>query len=114
MFPSIFSFIALAYGDFVLGHSVRDLGADDFSSLARSDDIALIQFVTPGCKACDDFGPHFEQASELSSKASFRRVDCSTEGKVCDDLGVLHVPEVWLSRGHGRLSLYRGPLETST
>ncbi|KAF5004136.1 hypothetical protein FDECE_9350 [Fusarium decemcellulare] len=105
--------ILLMYGAFVWTHSVHDLGADDFSDLVHSDNIALIHFITPGCEKCSEITAQFEEASDLSPNTSFGRVNCSTEGKVCDDVGVLHVPEVRLSRGRGRLSLYRGALGTS-
>ncbi|KAI1012498.1 hypothetical protein LB504_008458 [Fusarium proliferatum] len=105
--------LLLTYGTFVWTHSVSDLGEDDFFDLVNSDNLALVLFVTPSCVKCDEITTQFEQASDLSPKTSFVRVDCSTNGKVCDDVGVLHVPEVRLSRGRGRLTLYRGDLDTS-
>ena len=113
MFFPTNALILLTYGTFVWTHSVRDLGAEDFFDLVHSDTIALVLFVTPGCGKCDEITNQFEHASDLSPKASFARVDCSTEGKVCDDVKVLHVPEVRLSRGHDRLTLYSGALDTS-
>ncbi|PCD30349.1 hypothetical protein AU210_010031 [Fusarium oxysporum f. sp. radicis-cucumerinum] len=113
MFFPTNALILLTYGTFVWTHSVRDLGAEDFFDLVHSDTIALVLFVTPGCGKCDEITTQFEQASDLSPKASFARVDCSTEGKVCDDVKVLHVPEVRLSRGRDRLTLYSGALDTS-
>ncbi|KAF5611908.1 disulfate isomerase [Fusarium subglutinans] len=98
---------------FVWTHSVSDLGEDDFFDLVHSDNFALVLFVTPGCVKCDEITTQFEQASDQSPKANLVRVDCSTNGKVCDDVGVLHVPEVRLSRGRGRLTVYRGDLDPS-
>ncbi|KAF5232673.1 hypothetical protein FANTH_12879 [Fusarium anthophilum] len=98
---------------FVWTHSVSDLGEDDFFDLVHSDNLALVLFVTPGCVKCDEITTQFEQASDLSPKANLVRVDCSTNGKICDDVGVLHVPEVRLSRGRGRLTIYRGDLDPS-
>ncbi|CVL02655.1 probable proteine disulfate isomerase [Fusarium mangiferae] len=105
--------LLLTYGTFVWTHSVSDLGEDDFFDLVNSDNLALVLFVTPSCVKCDEITTQFEQASDLSPETNFVRVDCSTNGKVCDDVGVLHVPEVRLSRGRSRLTLYRGDLDTS-
>lgn len=108
-----YALLLLTYGTFVWTHSVSDLGEDDFFDLVNSDNLALVLFVTPSCVKCDEITTQFEQASDLSPKTNFVRVDCSTNGKVCDDVGVLHVPEVRFSRGHGRLTLYRGDSDTS-
>ncbi|KAG5759700.1 hypothetical protein H9Q72_012179 [Fusarium xylarioides] len=105
--------LLLTYSTFVWTHSVSDLGEDDFFDLVNSDNLALVLFVTPSCVECDEITTQFEQAVDLSPKTRFVRVDCSTDGKVCDDVGVLHVPEVRLSRGRGRLTIYRGDLDTS-
>ncbi|KAM0211030.1 hypothetical protein ACHAQD_010495 [Fusarium lateritium] len=105
--------LLLTYSTFVWTHSVSDLGGDDFFDLVHADNLALVLFVTPSCVECDEITTQFEQASGLSPKTSFVRVDCSTDGKVCDDVGVHHVPEVRLSRGRGRLTLYRGDSDTS-
>lgn len=104
--------LLLTYSTFVRTHSVSNLGEDNFFNLVRTDNIALALFVAPSCVKCDEITTQLEQASDLSSMISFVRVDCSTDGKVCDYVGVL-VPGVRLSRGRGRLTLYRGDLDTS-
>ncbi|KAF4490204.1 disulfate isomerase [Fusarium agapanthi] len=105
--------LLFTYSTFVWTLSVSDLGEDDFFDLVHSDNLALVLFVTPGCVKCDEITTQFEQASDLSPKANLVRVDCSTDGQVCDDVGVLHVPEARLSRGRGRLTVYRGDLDPS-
>jgi protein disulfide-isomerase-like protein len=92
---------------------VQVLTADNFT-LATNGEKWFVKFYAPWCGHCKSLAPTWEKAaSELKGKVNIAKVDCTTDGFVCQLFGVRGYPTLKFFKGDGLVRDYTGVREVS-
>jgi thioredoxin 1 len=75
-----------------------DLNSANFQARLMSEGIALVDCWAPWCKACRDFTPTFEAASERHPSHTFAKLDTQDQSILAKKLKVSHIPTIILFR----------------
>jgi protein disulfide-isomerase-like protein len=92
---------------------VHILTSDNFT-LATNGGKWFVKFYAPWCGHCKNLAPTWaEAAAQLSGKAKFAKVDCTTESLICQMFEVKGYPTLKFFRGDGRVREYTGVREVA-
>lgn len=92
---------------------VQILTAENFT-LATNGGKWFVKFYAPWCGHCKSLAPTWEKtASELKGKVNIAKVDCTTDGFVCQLFGVRGYPTLKFFKGDGLVRDYSGVREVS-
>nr|AAC37215.1 disulfide-like protein [Acanthamoeba castellanii]prf//2024291A protein disulfide isomerase-like protein [Acanthamoeba castellanii] len=92
---------------------VQILTAENFT-LATNGGKWFVKFYAPWCGHCKNLAPTWEKAaSELKGKVNIAKVDCTTDGFMCQLFGVRGYPTLKFFKGDGLVRDYSGVREVS-
>ncbi|KAH9577973.1 Thioredoxin domain [Trypanosoma melophagium] len=82
---------------------------DDFDSVIRKGEIALVKFYAPWCGHCQKLAPEWEKAAkEIPNEAVMVDVDCTKETKLAEKYSIKGFPTIILFRDGKEIETYKG------
>jgi protein disulfide-isomerase-like protein len=96
------------------GPSVVQILTSDNFTLATSGGKWFVKFMAPWCGHCKNLAPTWEKAAaELQGKVNIAKVDCTTDGLVCQLFEVKGYPTLKYFKGDGFVRDYTGVREVA-
>ncbi|ORC85500.1 protein disulfide isomerase [Trypanosoma theileri] len=82
---------------------------DDFDSVIKKGEIALVKFYAPWCGHCQKLAPEWEKAAkEVPGEAIMVDVDCTKETKLAEKYSIKGFPTIILFRNGEEVETYKG------
>lgn len=99
----------------VEGSNVVTATENDFDSIIKKSEIALVKFYAPWCGHCQELAPEWEKAAdEVPSGAVLVDVDCTKETKLASRYSIEGYPTIILFRGGEKEDIYKGLRKSSS
>ena len=91
-----------------------DLGADNFESTVKANDIVFVDFWASWCGPCRQFAPVYEQASEDHPDLVFGSVNTEDEQELAGAAGITSIPTLMAFKEGALVFAQPGALPAAT